>query len=115
MLLLATSTHGVNRPVDTEEFLRSCEALKELLEGVVVDSSCPLRDSSAWSFQRQRVEAEIALQAASRKPAMTDAVLVSMDSFFRYSSSCQAWRYAMPSQGLAQGHSAALHPGFFFR
>jgi hypothetical protein len=84
--ILATSSRGVNRPVDTAELLRSCEELKELLEGVVVHSGDPLREPSNWELARERMQAEIALQAGHRKPAMTEAVLASMDSFFQYTS-----------------------------
>lgn len=93
VLQIATSSQGVNRRVDVNDFISSCEKLKGLLEGLVVDDSQPVLYPSEWERQRQRVEKEISSQAEYPKPAMTKAVLQNLESFFR----CESFRKPRPA------------------
>jgi hypothetical protein len=108
LLQIATSSQGVNRSIDTQVFLRSCKELQQLLECVVVDSSSPCRDYSDWELKKQMVAEEVSSQAECRKPALTDAVLVSLDCFFRCTSSYQIACEA--GVGRNAFHSALLLP-----
>ena len=89
VLSVTTSSVGVNRPVSKNDFVKGLKDLKQVLERVVVDSSDPFRCQSDWELAQIKVHKEIQLQKSARKPAMTNAVLDSMKSFFEYVSSLQ--------------------------
>lgn len=83
VLCIATSSQGVNRPVSKDDFVSSLECLEKVLKHIVVDRSDPLRGLSNWELEQMKVKKEIEQQQSEGKSAMTDAVLDSMDSFFR--------------------------------
>lgn len=104
VLCMTTSSVGVNRPVSKDAFVKGLKDLKQVLERVVVDSSDPYRGQSDWELAQIKVNKEIELQKSARKPAMTNAVLDSMKSFFGYVSSLQC-----PAGTMAYLHVSIFH------